>query len=115
MSASELLEHPFLHISFVSQEDKENGHYMSIMSQYQSLRKPSLAVAPMSSVQDFSKKSVSLLEANKKTNASSGFTIPSLPSTQSRLRTEFEVLMYLGKGAFGDVLKVHINRPNLFQ
>lgn len=34
------------------------------------------------------------------------YQIPTLALSQSRLRTEFEVLMYLGKGAYGDVLKV---------
>ena len=79
---------------------------MSVMSQQQSLRKPSMAVAPQSCVQEFSKAASPLVEVSKNANAASVFTIPSLPSSQSRLRNEFEVLMYLGKGAFGDVLKV---------
>ena len=34
--------------------------------------------------------------------------IPSSDSGQSRLKNEFEILRWLGKGGFGDVIKVDI-------
>lgn len=34
--------------------------------------------------------------------------LPANPKGQSRIQNEFEVLKWLGKGAFGDVLKVII-------
>ncbi|EDV94516.1 GH19296 [Drosophila grimshawi] len=74
LSASELLEHPFLRLY-------DNGQQQNLT--LQQTHHPMLvqrAVVP--------------------------FQIPTLALSQSRLRTEFEVLMYLGKGAFGDVLKV---------
>lgn len=33
--------------------------------------------------------------------------IPSGDSTHSRLKNEFEIMKWLGKGGFGDVIKVH--------
>lgn len=63
--------------------------------------KPSLAVAPLNLKQ---RNNVTAQPTTPQ--ALAPFSIPSLPTSQSRLRTEFEVLMYLGKGAFGDVLKV---------
>lgn len=34
--------------------------------------------------------------------------LPANPKGQSRIQNEFEVLKWLGKGAFGDVLKVSV-------
>lgn len=34
--------------------------------------------------------------------------LPANPKGQSRIQNEFEVLKWLGKGAFGDVLKVNV-------
>lgn len=83
--------------SLFTAEDKENQHLTLAITQNQG--KPSLAVAPLNTKQK-------ALAVPSTPQCIAPFTIPSLPSSQSRLRTEFEVLMYLGKGAFGDVLKV---------
>lgn len=34
--------------------------------------------------------------------------LPANPKGQSRIHNEFEILKWLGKGAFGDVLKVSV-------
>ncbi|XP_023293055.2 eIF-2-alpha kinase GCN2 [Lucilia cuprina] len=94
LSASELLEHPFLRSSLFTAEDKENQHLTLALSGH----------AHQAAVSLNPKQRALAVPSTPQTIAP--FTIPSLPSSQSRLRTEFEVLMYLGKGAFGDVLKV---------
>uniref|UniRef100_A0A1I8NAC2 non-specific serine/threonine protein kinase n=1 Tax=Musca domestica TaxID=7370 RepID=A0A1I8NAC2_MUSDO len=104
LSASELLEHPFLRCSLFTNEDKENQHLTMALTTYKTNGgggKPSLAVAPLNLKQ---RNNVTAQPTTPQ--ALAPFSIPSLPTSQSRLRTEFEVLMYLGKGAFGDVLKV---------
>ncbi|XP_030371378.1 eIF-2-alpha kinase GCN2 isoform X2 [Scaptodrosophila lebanonensis] len=78
LSASELLEHPFLRI-FVDNATLPQS----------TQRRGSLETSPA-----------------QRNVAAVPFQMPTLTLSQSRLRTEFEVLMYLGKGAFGDVLKV---------
>ncbi|KAH8310513.1 hypothetical protein KR044_001731 [Drosophila immigrans] len=85
LSASELLEHPFLRLYV----DNAQQHLAVQHTQHRSSLVPPPMHAPMA-VQ----------------RGVVPFQIPSLALSQSRLRTEFEVLMYLGKGAFGDVLKV---------
>ncbi|EDW16491.1 eIF-2-alpha kinase GCN2 [Drosophila mojavensis] len=84
LSASELLEHPFLR-TYV---DNAQQHLTLQHTQNRTslLPRSEQAVAVQRGVVPFQ--------------------IPTLALSQSRLRTEFEVLMYLGKGAFGDVLKV---------
>ncbi|KAI8044028.1 hypothetical protein M5D96_000177 [Drosophila gunungcola] len=77
LSASELLEHPFLRFYV------DNGQQQ--LMQLPQQRHP----IPV-----------------QRTGPAMPYQIPTLALSQSRLRTEFEVLMYLGKGAFGDVLKV---------
>ncbi|KAH8383572.1 hypothetical protein KR009_009336, partial [Drosophila setifemur] len=77
LSASELLEHPFLRFYV------DNGQQQLMQLPLQ--RHPN----PI-----------------QRTGPAMPYQIPTLALSQSRLRTEFEVLMYLGKGAFGDVLKV---------
>ncbi|XP_075148275.1 eukaryotic translation initiation factor 2 alpha kinase Gcn2 [Haematobia irritans] len=103
LSASELLEHPFLRCSLFTTDDKEHQYTTMALTTQKTHggRKPSLAVAPLNL------KKARTGDAQPTTPQTlAPFSIPSLPSSQSRLRTEFEVLMYLGKGAFGDVLKV---------
>nr|AAQ22516.1 LD22885p [Drosophila melanogaster] len=77
LSASELLEHPFLRFYV------DNGQQQ---------------VMPLPQQQH--------PNTVQRTGSAMPYQIPTLALSQSRLRTEFEVLMYLGKGAFGDVLKV---------
>ncbi|ALC47839.1 Gcn2 [Drosophila busckii] len=78
LSASELLEHPFLRsIVDTGQQLQQTQQRSTLVPSTLSLQR---GVVP--------------------------FQIPTLALSQSRLRTEFEVIMYLGKGAFGDVLKV---------
>ncbi|XP_043655255.1 eIF-2-alpha kinase GCN2 [Drosophila teissieri] len=77
LSASELLEHPFLRFYV------DNGQQQVMPLPLQ--QHPSTV---------------------QRTGPAMPYQIPTLALSQSRLRTEFEVLMYLGKGAFGDVLKV---------
>ncbi|EDW27954.1 GL27249 [Drosophila persimilis] len=79
LSASELLEHPFLR--FYVDNGQQHPHQQLLPQQ----RNPIPA---------------------QRTGPPMPYQIPTLALSQSRLRTEFEVLMYLGKGAFGDVLKV---------
>ncbi|XP_064550119.1 eIF-2-alpha kinase GCN2 isoform X1 [Drosophila montana] len=84
LSASELLEHPFLRLYVDNAQQnltlQHTQHRSSLVPQNIQGLSMQRAVVP--------------------------FQIPTLALSQSRLRTEFEVLMYLGKGAFGDVLKV---------
>ncbi|KAL9892877.1 eukaryotic translation initiation factor 2 alpha kinase Gcn2 isoform 1-T1 [Glossina fuscipes fuscipes] len=95
LSASELLEHPFLRSSLFNNEEKENVLLAKASVNLNTqLKLKTNALPPLNIIQ------------RQETLAAAPLTIPSLPSSQSRLRTEFEVLMYLGKGAFGDVLKV---------
>ncbi|XP_013102234.2 eIF-2-alpha kinase GCN2 [Stomoxys calcitrans] len=104
LSASELLEHPFLRCSLLTADERENQHITMALTTHRTLggaMKPSMAVAPLNLKQ---RQGAGQAPTTPQTIAP--FSIPSLPSSQSRLRTEFEVLMYLGKGAFGDVLKV---------
>lgn len=85
LSASELLEHPFLRLYV----DNAHQHMTLQHTQHRSSLVPQTMPTPM------------IVQ-----RAALPFQIPTLALSQSRLRTEFEVLMYLGKGAFGDVLKV---------
>ncbi|KAH8293934.1 hypothetical protein KR054_006754 [Drosophila jambulina] len=80
LSASELLEHPFLRF-YVDNGQQQQQQLMQLPQQRQPYPAQRAATALP-------------------------YQIPTLALSQSRLRTEFEVLMYLGKGAFGDVLKV---------
>lgn len=93
------MEHPFLRSSLFTAEDKENQHLTLALSCHPNQQNPT---QPAGSVQPKQR----ALTVPNTPQTLAAFTIPSLPSSQSRLRTEFEVLMYLGKGAFGDVLKV---------
>lgn len=88
--------------SLFSHEEREHGERMTAALTNQTQRKGSLTVAQKCNPQT---SCLPTQQGNSTTN-NSIFTIPLLPMSQSRLRTEFEVLMYLGKGAFGDVLKV---------
>ncbi|XP_017089364.2 eIF-2-alpha kinase GCN2 isoform X1 [Drosophila bipectinata] len=83
LSASELLEHPFLRFYV------DNG-------QQQLMPLPQERHA----------------NTVQRTGPAMPYQIPTLALSQSRLRTEFEVIMYLGKGAYGDVLKVRNNLDN---
>lgn len=88
LSASELLEHPFLRF-YVDNTQQQHATVLQ-STQHRNSMLPSQAMLAPTSVQ----------------RAIAPIQIPTLALSQSRLRTEFEVLMYLGKGAFGDVLKV---------
>lgn len=89
LSASELLDHPFLRSSLLTNDDKDQRIAEMVKS------------PPLNTIR-VQKNSAITSGIHNQTLPS----IPSLPSSQSRLGTEFEVLAYLGKGAFGDVLKV---------
>ncbi|XP_068157751.1 eIF-2-alpha kinase GCN2 [Drosophila tropicalis] len=84
LSASELLQHPFLRLYVDNAQLAPNS-----MQQ-----------------QRFTRTTTMPVQRPTGPTAALPYQIPTLALSQSRLRTEFEVLMYLGKGAFGDVLKV---------
>uniref|UniRef100_W8B1Y4 non-specific serine/threonine protein kinase n=1 Tax=Ceratitis capitata TaxID=7213 RepID=W8B1Y4_CERCA len=113
LSASELLEHPFLHTSLPGQDDKNNQ--LAIALTHRGPRRKSSGTPDVAARldtrtpdRDLEQQQRSLQLQRKQLHqlgASSAFT-PIVPTGQSRLHTEFEILQYLGKGAFGDVLKV---------
>ncbi|XP_055902335.1 eIF-2-alpha kinase GCN2 [Eupeodes corollae] len=92
LSASELLEHPFLR-SAAYHDEKENG-----------IPHKAANCEPRAVVEKNNKRDTLAVPSFNPDR--SGFTIPTLITSHSRLKTEFEELKYLGKGAFGDVLKV---------
>ncbi|XP_037943852.1 eIF-2-alpha kinase GCN2-like [Teleopsis dalmanni] len=92
LSASELLEHPFLRFASFMHDDKDNG-YLSVAIKNPTQHNADLGVGNQNKTRNLAVPAADV-------------AIMALPTSQSRLRTEFEVLTYLGKGAFGDVLKV---------
>lgn len=90
LSASDLLEHPFLYPVQV-------GHDYS----NQSIDNQKLISCPPP------------INERVQTNINIPFVItPLISSNHSRLETEFELLSYIGRGAYGDVLKVRNNLDN---
>lgn len=92
LSASELLEHPFLRSTTYSDEKENTGANKKgknhVSNAVETKNKHDTLVVPPFNPER------------------SVFTIPAMAASHSRLKTEFEELKYLGKGAFGDVLKV---------
>ncbi|XP_055375008.1 eIF-2-alpha kinase GCN2 [Condylostylus longicornis] len=92
LSASELLEHPFLRRTMCLEEQKDN--LFNFETSKNNLLKTNLKKDINNSSHNADRLLIPLY---------SNLTI-NIP--QSRLSTEFEILQYLEKGAFGDVLKV---------
>ncbi|XP_039950475.1 eIF-2-alpha kinase GCN2 [Bactrocera tryoni] len=102
LSASELLDHPFLHSSLLSHDDKANAQLALALTQKMPRRIS--GGTPGAALQNA--KPQDRHERQQQHLPASLSVMPVMPVSQSRLRNEFEVLTYLGKGAFGDVLKV---------
>ncbi|XP_036323634.1 eIF-2-alpha kinase GCN2 [Rhagoletis pomonella] len=100
LSASELLDHPFLHSSLLGQDDKALA--LAITQQTQRRTSGGTPGVPIKSTKPTRER----LDRQPKHLPVALSVIPLMPMSQSRLRNEFEVITYLGKGAFGDVLKV---------
>lgn len=83
LSGSDLLDHPFLYSTLVEMNSQSPDDQKQISNF------PPPAERPQSAI-----------------NATAPFLASLLSSDHSRLQTEFETLNYIGKGAFGDVLKV---------
>lgn len=94
LSASELVDHPFLRSPIYHDELRKDA-----MKVFQTQRNGEMDLTNYSEGARERRESVAVTNGN-------AYTIPTLNMNQSRLRTEFEVQSYLGKGAFGDVLKV---------
>ncbi|KAG5678544.1 hypothetical protein PVAND_008211 [Polypedilum vanderplanki] len=78
LSASDLLEHPFLYTALINHDNSQSPHDNKIVSY------------PPPVAQNFT----------------TPYCIPPLiSSNNSRLETEFEIINYIGRGAYGDVLK----------
>ncbi|XP_054730561.1 eIF-2-alpha kinase GCN2 [Anastrepha obliqua] len=95
LSGSELLEHQFLHASLLGHEDETDVHFALHQSAAQ--RRASGGAASLA------------LQHKKQAEKHLPATLavmPIMPMSQSRLSNEFQLMSFLGKGAFGDVLKV---------